>query len=716
MKKSISVILCLSLVLCSLFSISSVAFAAEASTAKSLLDVKTDGVFYDTITYTVYLKAGVNTAGAVVEAVYDPNVLEVVSAGQAQNSPISGYYTPGAKYDRNDMYNIGYIGFNDYKNGSKDTAFMQFTFKVKGTARPVTSVYFYCNQFSSDSQPQNEISGVGQEAFDTWTGTTLSTTHVTGATMFEGGVTVEWEPTIGATGYNVFKVVDGAWKIIGNTTDCYFVDTGVANNNVYQYTVRAYNDNGWQGNGWNSNFEQGVWVCYLLAPSFLWLSPSGDGVMASWTAAEGVDTYSLYRRTINVDGTMGSWVHVGTTNKTSYADTTGSVVNWNNYEYAVCSVSGNNESPKYTISQIYTNSNPYTTLVLDTNDGTWYCCTNGYVNRDYRGLLYYEGNWYHISNGVVDWGYTGLTYFCGDWYYVENGVLNWNYTGLSYFYGDWYYVENGKVNFNATTLAYFCGDWYYVENGKVNFNVTTLYYFYGEWYYVENGKVNFNATTLIYFYDAWYYVENGKVNFNAITLCYFYGDWYYVEYGKVNFNATTLVYFWGDWYYVEYGKVNFNMTTLFYFYNEWYYVENGKVNFNATTIVEFYDEWYYVEKGKVNFNAITLCYFNGDWYYVEYGKVNYNATTLCYFCDEWYYVEDGIVNFDATTLFYFYDVWYYIVDGKIAWSYTGLVEHEDIMYYVVNGSCDLTFNGTIEEDGNTYDVVDGIATLVEISE
>ena len=688
MKKSISVILCLSLVLCSLFSISSVAFAAEASTAKSLLNVKTDGVFYDTITYTVYLKAGVNTAGAVVEAVYDPNVLEVVSAGQAQNSPISGYYTPGAKYDRNDMYNIGYIGFNDYKNGSKDTAFMQFTFKVKGTARPDTSVRFYCNQFSSDSQPQNEISGVGQEAFYTWTGTTLSTTHVRSATIFEGGVTVEWDPTIGATGYIVFKIIDGAWTEIARTTECSYVDYNVANNNEYQYTVRAYNEN-----GWNSNFEQGVWVCYLLAPSFLWLSPSGNGVMASWTAAEGVDTYSLYRRTINVDGTMGSWVHVGTTNKTSYADTTGSVVNWNNYEYAVCSVSGNNESPKYTISQVYTNATPYINLALG-NDGVWYCYINGTVNYDYSGLVSHNGEWYYVKDGKIDWYYTGLTYF----------------------YGDWYYVENGKVNFNVTTLVYFCGDWYYVENGKVNFNVTTLYYFYGEWYYVENGKVNFNATTLVNFCGEWYYVENGKVNFNAITLCYFYGDWYYVEYGKVNFNATTLVYFCGDWYYVENGKVNFTMTTLFYFYDEWYYVENGKVNFNATTIVEFYDEWYYVENGKVNFNAITLCYYNGDWYYVEYGKVNYNATTLCYFCGEWYYVEDGIVNFDATTLFFFYDVWYYVVDGKIAWSYTGLVEHEDVVYCVVDGSCDLTFNGTIEEDGNTYEVVDGIATLLEVSE
>ena len=660
MKKSISVILCLSLVLCSLFSIGSVAFAAEASIAGDLLSVKTDGVFNDTITYTVSLKGGVNLAGAIVWAVYDPNVLEVVSAGQAQGSPISGMYTEGPVDGKADTYTIAYLSMSEYKNGAADTQFMQFTFKVKGTARPITAVSFRCREFVSDT-PSNNIDQGDYEPFYTWTGTTLSTTHVVSATMFEGGVTVEWEPTIGATGYIVYKIIDGAWNEIEYTTGCSYTDYKVNNNNVYQYTVRAYNEN-----GLNSSFEQGVSICYLLAPSFLWLSPSGSNVMASWTAADGVNTYSLYRRTINIDGSKGNWVCVGTTNNTSFIDSTSTVANWNNYEYAVCSVSGANESPKYTISQVYTNANPNVTLSLG-SDGIWYCYTNGSVNYDYRGLLYYYGSWYFVSNGVVDWNFTGLTSFYGAWYYVENGVVNFNVTTLVYFYDAWYYVENGVVNFNATTLVYFYDAWYYVENGVVNFDVTTLYYFYGAWYYVENGVVNFDATTLVYFYDAWYYVENGVVNFDATTLVYFYDAWYYVENGVVNFDATTLVYFYGDWYYVENGVVNFDATTLVYFYGAWYYVENGVVNFDATTLVYFY----------------------GDWYYVE----------------------NGIVNFDATTLVYFYGAWYYVSDGKVDWSYTGFVEHDDVIYYVNDGCCDLTFNGTIEENGNTYEVVDGVATL-----
>lgn len=679
MKKSISVILCLSLVLCSLFSISSVAFAAEAPTAKSLLDVKTDGVFYDTITYTVYLKAGVNTAGAVVEAVYDPNVLEVVSAGQAQNSPISGYYTPGAKYDRNDMYNIGYIGFNDYKNGSKDTAFMQFTFKVKGTARPVTSVYFYCNQFSSDSQPQNEISGVGQEAFYTWTGTTLSTTHVTGATMFEGGVTVEWEPTIGATGYVVYKVINDSWTEIARTTDCLYVDYDVVNNTNYQYTVRAYNET-----GLNSSFEQGVSICYLLAPSLLWLSPSGNNVMASWPAMEGITTYRLYRRAVYENGDRGEWIDVGTTDKTSYVDSTATLLHWNNHEYSVCSVSGNNESPKYTLAQIRTNTRPNVTLSLG-GDNVWHCYTNGLLNKDYRGLVEYGGSWYYVEKGAVDWSYTGFVEYDSEKYYVLNGYLDWNITTLVCYDGVWYYVENGCINTNITTLCYYNGEWYYVENGVVNWDYTGLVEYGGVWYHVVNGYLDWRVTTLTYYDGYWYYVENGAVNWNATTLCFYNGDWYYVQSGTVNWNYTGLVEYNNTWYYVVNSFLDWGVTTITFYNGDWYYVENGEVNWSEKTLCYYAGDWYYVENGVVNWNYTGLVEYNGTWYYVVNGFLDWSITTLTYYNGDWYYIENGAINWGSDTLCYYVDGWYYVKNGMVAFDYTGTVMYNGESVEVVNG-------------------------------
>lgn len=711
MKKSISVILCLSLVLCSLFSISSVAFAAEAeaSTAGDLLRVEDSGVFNDTITYTVYLKAGVNTAGALIKVVYDPNVLEVTYAGMAQGSPMfgTGLSTSGPDYARNDMYAVIYANTGEYENPKSDTAFMQFTFKVKGTERPVTSVKFYCNEFLSVSQPNNKINkSDNYEAFYTWTGTTLSTTHVRSATMFEGGVTVEWDPTIGATGYNVFKVVDGAWKIIGNTTDCYFVDTGVANNNVYQYTVRAYNDN-----GWNSSFEQGVKVCYLLAPSFLWLSPSGNGVMASWTAAEGVDAYSLYRRTINVDGTKGSWTHVVTTNKTSYSDTAGTVANWNNYEYAVCSVSGANESPKYTISQVYTNATPYINLALG-NDGVWYCYINGTVNYDYSGLASYNGEWFYVKNGKIDWSYTGLTSYYGNWFYVVGGYLDWNQTTLVLYNGIWYYVEKGAINWNSDTLVNYNGDWYYTKGGMLASDYTGLVLFDGCWYYIVNGYLDWTQTTLVCHDGVWYYVANGCIAWNQTTLVLYNGAWYYVENGVINWNSDTLVNYNGDWYYAKGGMLASYYTGLVFYDGCWYYVVNGYLDWNQTTLVEQWGTTFYIVNACIAWDHTTLVYNDGEWYYVENGTVNWNSDTLVNFNGDWYYAKDGKLADDYTGLVYYGDCWFYVVGGYLDWSQNTVTEYNGNKFYVEGGVLNWNYSGEFTQGEVKYQISNGVVVAV----
>ena len=704
MKKSISAILCMCIVLCSFFSVGSVAFAAEASTAGNLLSVTNSGVYNDTITYTVNLKGGVNVAGAVVKAVYDPNVLEVVSAGQAQGSPISGYYMPGAQYDRNDMYSIGYMNNSDYKNGASDTAFMQFTFKVKGDARPYTEVSFYCDQFSCDSQANNNISGGDYEAFYTWGGTTLSTTHVLSATMFEGGVTVEWEPTIGAVGYVVYKVVNGGWTEIARTTECSYIDYQVANNNNYQYTVRAYNEN-----GLNSSFEQGVTVCYLLAPSLLWLSPGGSSVMASWPAMEGISTYRLYRRAVYTEGDKGEWVLVGSTNTTSLVDRTNTVLNWNNYEYAICSVSGNNESPKYTISQVRTSTVPNVTLGLG-SDGVWYCYTNGVVNSDYRGLVSYSNGWYYVRNGVVDWGYTGLVEYSGQHYYVVNGSIDWGVTALIYFDDTWYYVENGQVNTNAKTLCNYAGGWYFVENGRINWDYTGLVEYYGTWYYVVNGFLDWNVTTLTNFNNVWYYVENGQINWNSNTLCQYSGNWYYVQNGAVNWDYTGLVEYYGTWYYVVNGFLDWNVTTLTNFNNVWYYVENGQINWNSNTLCQYGGNWYYAQNGAVNWDYTGFVEYYGTLYYVVNGFLDWNVTTLISYNDEWYYVEGGTVSSTVNKIVEYGGRLFYVKNSKIDWSYSTIATYGDKTYYVCNGEVASWFSGDAFVDGQTYRVENGVVT------
>ncbi len=707
MKKSISVILCLSLVLCSLFSIGSVAFAAEASVAKNLLSVKTDGVINDTITYTVYLNPGVNIAGATVWAAYDPNVLEVVSAGQAQGSPISGYYTEGPVDGKSDTYTVAYFNAGEYKNGATEKTFIQFTFRVKGEARPYTSVSIRCREFVSDSQHQNNISQYDDyEPFYIWSGTTLSTTHLLSAAMFEGGVTVEWEPTVGATGYVVYKIINGAWTEIARTTETSYIDYDVENNNVYQYTVRAYN-----ANGLNSSFEPGVSVCYLLAPSFLTLTPSGNNVMASWTAADGVNTYNIYRRTINVDGSKGAWTLVGTTNKTSFVDSTSTVNNWNNYEYAVCSVSGSNESPKYTISQVSTNAKPYINLAQG-SDGIWYCYINGAVNYDYSGIASYNGEWFYVKNGVIDWSYTGLTSYYGTWFYVVGGYLDWSQTTLVNYEGVWYYVENGTINWNSDTLVNYWGEWFYTKNGVLASDYTGLVNYWGEWFYVVNGYLDWNQTTLVEQWGTWFYVVGGHLDWNQTTLVNYNGEWLYVENGIVNWNSDTLVNFGGEWYYAKDGKLASDYTGLVNYYGEWFYVVNGHLDWNQTTLVEQWGTWFYVVGGHLDWNQTTLVNYNGEWFYVENGIVNWNSDTLVNFGGEWYYAKDGKLASDYTGLMWCWDTWFYVVNGHLDWSQNTVVQYGDAMFYVENGMINWGYSGVFTQNNVKYQIDSGLVVGV----
>ncbi len=725
MKKSISFILCLSLVLCSLFSIGSVAFAAEVSTAENVLSVWTPGVYNDTITYTVYLKPGVSTAGAIVKAVYDPNVLQPVSAGQAAGSTISGFYTAGQVYGSNNAYSVAYMNMSDYKNGTSNNAFMQFTFRVVDSARPHTNVSFYCDQFDSDSQPSLNINKGDYEPFMVVDQPTLGVTCGIKAEMFEGGVTVTWEPTESATGYIVYKVVDGLWKEIATVTDgTSYVDYAVANNNVYQYTVRAVN-----GYGLNSGFEQGASVCYLIAPSALWLNISGINVIASWPAVDGISSYNLYRRTINVDGSKGAWVYVDTTDRTSLIDSSSSLQNWNNYEYSVCSVSGNNVSPQYRISAIQTYAKPDVTLVLG-NDGVWYCYTNGAVNYDYSGLVGYNNEWFYVKNGVVDWSYTGITYYNGEYYYVEGGRLNWgSVITLSFYNGAWYCVENGKINWWYTGLVFYNNEWYYVENGVLNLGATTLTNYNGVWYYVENGKVNWNSDTLVFYDGSWYctkygevawwytglmpyngewfYVQNGVIDWSVTTLTNYNDTWYYVENGKINWNSDTLVWYEGNWYCTKYGEVAWWYTGLVFYSGEWYYVQDGVLNFGVTTLTNYNGTWYYVEESKVNWNSDTLVFYDGKWYCTKYGEVAWWYTGLELYEGKWYYVENGEVNWDCDTLVFYDGAWYSAKYGEIAWWYTGLAQYNGNLYYVENGVVDFSYTGSFTQDGIEYDIVNG---------
>ena len=348
MKRSISLVLCLAMLI-SVFSCLGVTASAEG-VAKDLFTVKSSGFKNDKITYTVYLNAGVNVSGAIIYASFDPNVLAIDKANTGacmvddgdggERESIGGLYETDFMAGFNNQYSIAhaYGQDADYKAGSSNKPYMQFTFKAIDANRPKTKVRLYCYEFNSASIPENNILNAGSEngqaqEFYLFDDTTLSETAVTDVVSEKEGVRITWKKTTGADYYRVYKKVDGEFKIIKSTADgdeTTYLDTDVENNTSYTYTVRAMNEN-----GLNSCYDKaGVSTRFTVAPTTLKVS-NGDGeVVVSWSAVEGATSYRVYRRTVDADGDVTEWKYIsGKITELKFSDMTAQ--SGNKYEYAV---------------------------------------------------------------------------------------------------------------------------------------------------------------------------------------------------------------------------------------------------------------------------------------------------------------------------------------------------------------------------------------------
>ena len=344
MKRSISLVLCL-VMLFSIFSVCGV--VAGAADANDAMYIKSNGFVNDRITYTVYLKKNVSLAGAVVWFGYDNTVLEPVSGGAVgttdaygdfiqavpgsfENGPVS---SPAKWQDK--TYSIGYFNLDNYSTGSSDKAFMTATFKVIDSARPKTSVKFYCVEFNSSNENlhiQNDREN--PQLFYTHTTSTLNKTKHTSVYSIDGGSRITWQPTAGATGYKVYKVENGKSILLDGNVPAnqnYFDDKTATPNAVTRYSVRSFN-----ADGLDSAYAGTISGVYVPSPERMTATIQAKGVKLNWTAVSGATQYRIFRRVINEDGTRTAWTGLNTvaSNVTSYVDTT-ALVSGTHYEYTV---------------------------------------------------------------------------------------------------------------------------------------------------------------------------------------------------------------------------------------------------------------------------------------------------------------------------------------------------------------------------------------------
>ncbi len=369
MKKSISLVLCLAM-LVSMFSCFGIT-ASAAGDAKEIFSVKTSGFKNNKAIYTVYLNKGFKMSGSIIYVKFDPDVIEIDEentgaymvddgdGGEREN--IGGIYEKGfmTDYKNNDHYSIGHVysPYDDYKSGSSNKAYMKFTFKAIDKNRPATNIEFYCYQFNSESESANNIEyGSAQKIYSKKVAT-LGKVEIKEAVSTKDGVEISWKKVTGADFYRVYKKVNGEFEIINETTSgsvTSYLDTDVVKNKSYTYAVRAVNEASAEdeyGKKYPATLSDSSTTRYTVAPTTLKLSNDDGKVVVKWSEVDGATAYRVYRRTVKEDGTTTSWKSLGDkTTDLKYSDKTAK--SGTRYQYAVRVYSDGGYSALYSEKEI----------------------------------------------------------------------------------------------------------------------------------------------------------------------------------------------------------------------------------------------------------------------------------------------------------------------------------------------------------------------------
>ena len=445
MRKSLSLVLCLA-ILISAFSM--VGITAGAAKASDVMYVKNTPVTDNIITYTVYLKKNVSLTGAVVKMQYDPNVLQVVSGGaytktdaygdEVQNVP--GLYVFDTVAGSKNVCSWGYTSTDAYKTGSSDKAFLQVTLKAINKNRPSTNVKFYCAEFIGADEAVVGPHDKAQLVFEHTT-KTLSKVNVSSIYSVEKGLRINWTPVEGATAYYIYRqTADGYIRLCGKSglasTVNYFDDTTVQPHVVYKYLVRAYNNGGFD----SGEIEFKASGVYVKAPDRVAVSIQPKSVKLGWTKVTGATTYYLYRREIYSNGTRSGWTSLGTASATATTFFDETVASGKHYEYTVRAGYGKTASAVCRYATIYYYEAPTVNAVSAVGgvNVTWNSIPGAETYRIYRKY-----------NGEKSWTY--ITTVNKDTFKYLDKAAN---TGRNIDYTVRAFSSNGSSTFVAKRCAY----------------------------------------------------------------------------------------------------------------------------------------------------------------------------------------------------------------------------------------------------------------------
>lgn len=126
------------------------------------------------------------------------------------------------------------------------------------------------------------------------------------------GVKITWKEVTGAVKYRVYyKIGEGGWKKIADTTSTSYTWTDVQSGINYTFTVRCMNN---AGTLFASNYDKlGKSITYVATPKLSNAERVSDGVKIAWDKVTGAAKYRVYYKT----GT-GNWTKIADTTSTSY--------------------------------------------------------------------------------------------------------------------------------------------------------------------------------------------------------------------------------------------------------------------------------------------------------------------------------------------------------------------------------------------------------------
>ena len=284
----------------SVFGSTAVQVAAARAADRTFSARESEAVKDGKVTYTVSISGGIEGfGGAVVLVKYDSAVLRPVEFSPAYKDTgvqqFNGEYVYGISAEYGDgYYAVGYTNTVPEKT-TANTEFFKLTFEVIGEERPVTNVEFLCKEFFSTAGSEDSITVEnGLQKIAAIETVTLEKPKLESAVLLTNAVLLSWRASVGATEYEIRrKTPTGTWNILATVSadTLYYRDISAESGETYIYSVRAKNSVS------QSTFDaNGVSCKYISKPSNVTAENGVGGIVITWDAVKGADSYKIMRR------------------------------------------------------------------------------------------------------------------------------------------------------------------------------------------------------------------------------------------------------------------------------------------------------------------------------------------------------------------------------------------------------------------------------------